>query len=253
MWSRSMLVITAQSASTMFTASRRPPRPTSRIARSSFDAAMQAHDGQRGELEVGQRDVLPRGLDPLEMRHQRLRRDDLAVDAAALLEMHEVRRGVDAGAIARLQRDRLQHGAGRALAVGAGHGDHRAVEAQAHPRGHGLHALQAQLYRLGVQAFAVRQPVLQGFHGPHCPSTMICRMKSSMNIVLYGIPNCDTVKKARAWLDGQRRGLPIPRLQEAGRARPSGWTRWISQLGWERLVNRKARPGASWTPPLRPA
>ena len=76
----------------------------------------------------------------------------------------------------------------------------------------------------------------------HCPSTMICFMKSSMNIVLYGIPNCDTVKKARAWLDGQgvayrfhdfkKQGVPGEQLDG-----------WISQLGWERLVNRQ---GTTW-------
>ena len=63
-----------------------------------------------------------------------------------------------------------------------------------------------------------------------------------MNIVLYGIPNCDTVKKARAWLDGQgvayqfhdfkKQGVPGEQLDG-----------WISQLGWERLVNRQ---GTTW-------
>jgi arsenate reductase (glutaredoxin) len=71
---------------------------------------------------------------------------------------------------------------------------------------------------------------------------MICLMKSSKNIVLYGIPNCDTVKKARAWLDGQgvayqfhdfrKQGVPGEQLDG-----------WISQLGWERLVNRQ---GTTW-------
>jgi hypothetical protein len=41
MWSRSMLVMTAQSASMMLTASSRPPRPTSRIATSGFSSIMQ--------------------------------------------------------------------------------------------------------------------------------------------------------------------------------------------------------------------
>ena len=67
-------------------------------------------------------------------------------------------------------------------------------------------------------------------------------MNSSMNIVLYGISNCDTVKKARAWLDGQgvayqfhdfkKQGVPGEQLDG-----------WISQLGWERLVNRQ---GTTW-------
>ncbi|WP_262422737.1 ArsC/Spx/MgsR family protein [Brevundimonas denitrificans] len=40
-----------------------------------------------------------------------------------------------------------------------------------------------------------------------------------MTPTLYGIPNCDTVKKARTWLEGRGRGLRLPRLQE-GRDRP---------------------------------
>ena len=55
MWSRSMLVITAQSASKALTASSRPPRPTSRITRSSARLRQRARDGQRRELEIGQR------------------------------------------------------------------------------------------------------------------------------------------------------------------------------------------------------
>ena len=55
--------------------------------------------------------------------------------------------------------------------------------------------------------------------------------------VLYGIPNCDTVKKARAWLDAaavaysfhdyKRAGVPEERLR-----------RWVDRLGWEALLNR---------------
>ena len=62
------------------------------------------------------------------------------------------------------------------------------------------------------------------------------------SITLYGIPNCDTVKKARAWLaqtpvavqfhDFKKQGVPGDRLD-----------RWIAQLGWEALLNRK---GTTW-------
>jgi arsenate reductase (glutaredoxin) len=58
-----------------------------------------------------------------------------------------------------------------------------------------------------------------------------------LNITLYGIKNCDTVKKARAWLD--HRGLAYtfhdyrvdgldPRLLRS----------WSETLGWETLLNR---------------
>ena len=61
-------------------------------------------------------------------------------------------------------------------------------------------------------------------------------------ITLYGIPNCDTVKKARVWLQQQGRahefhnfknqGLPADRLDV-----------WLAAVGWERLLNRK---GTTW-------
>ena len=61
-------------------------------------------------------------------------------------------------------------------------------------------------------------------------------------IILYGIPNCDTVKKARAWLtehnlayrfhDFKRQGVP-----------PAELARWSTSAGWETLLNRK---GTTW-------
>jgi arsenate reductase len=61
-------------------------------------------------------------------------------------------------------------------------------------------------------------------------------------IVLYGIPNCDTVKKARAWLaeqsvdvtfhDFKKQGVPEQRLDA-----------WIAAVGWAKLVNRQ---GTTW-------
>ena len=59
---------------------------------------------------------------------------------------------------------------------------------------------------------------------------------------LYGISNCDTVKRARAWLaqhgadpayhDFKKSGLPVDRLDA-----------WIAAVGWTALVNRK---GTTW-------
>lgn len=61
-------------------------------------------------------------------------------------------------------------------------------------------------------------------------------------ITVYGIPNCDTVKRARAWLDAQqldyrfhdfkKAGVPLPELQQ-----------WLGELGWEKLLNRA---GTTW-------
>lgn len=59
---------------------------------------------------------------------------------------------------------------------------------------------------------------------------------------LYGISNCDTVKKARTWLsehgvehsfhDFKKQGVP-----------QSGIDRWLDAVGWETLINRK---GTAW-------
>ncbi|MCB1737941.1 MAG: ArsC family reductase [Gammaproteobacteria bacterium] len=59
---------------------------------------------------------------------------------------------------------------------------------------------------------------------------------------IYGIPNCDTMKKARAWLaengvdyrfhDYRKVGIDLARLQV-----------WDSAVGWETLLNRR---GTTW-------
>lgn len=61
-------------------------------------------------------------------------------------------------------------------------------------------------------------------------------------IKLYGIPNCDTIKKARSWLDKhgvdyefhnyKKQGVPEKELKA-----------WIKQLGWEVLLNKR---GTTW-------
>lgn len=61
-------------------------------------------------------------------------------------------------------------------------------------------------------------------------------------LTLYGIANCDTVKKARTWLaqagvahrfhDYKKAGVPAEALE-----------RWIEALGWEALLNRQ---GTTW-------
>ena len=58
-----------------------------------------------------------------------------------------------------------------------------------------------------------------------------------MAITIYGIKNCDTMKKARAWLDShdvaysfhdyKAEGIDKARLQ-----------RWAKEVGWETLLNR---------------
>ena len=67
-------------------------------------------------------------------------------------------------------------------------------------------------------------------------------MSTNKIIRVYGIPNCDTVKKARAWLteqgldyefhDFRKLGAPTDKLQA-----------WIEAVGWEKLTNRQ---GTTW-------
>jgi len=60
--------------------------------------------------------------------------------------------------------------------------------------------------------------------------------------VMYGIPNCDTMKKARNWLklhnieyqfhDYKKNGTDENQLKD-----------WVQELGWEKLINKR---GTSW-------
>jgi len=60
--------------------------------------------------------------------------------------------------------------------------------------------------------------------------------------ILYGITNCDSVKRARAWLedrgiehrfhDFKKNGVPSDRMEQ-----------WLKQVGWETLLNRQ---GTTW-------
>ncbi len=58
-----------------------------------------------------------------------------------------------------------------------------------------------------------------------------------MKPTLYGIKNCDTMKKARAWLDGHGKAYVFHDYKTAGidRKRLQGW---VGRVGWETLLNR---------------
>jgi arsenate reductase (glutaredoxin) len=63
-----------------------------------------------------------------------------------------------------------------------------------------------------------------------------------MNLIVYGIANCDTVKKARHWLaahdiayafhDFKKHGVPAAELDG-----------WLARFGWEKVLNRQ---GTTW-------
>jgi arsenate reductase len=56
-------------------------------------------------------------------------------------------------------------------------------------------------------------------------------------ITIYGITNCDTMKKARAWLDGHGVTYDFHDYKASGIARER-LARWCRTVGWEVLLNR---------------
>ena len=58
-----------------------------------------------------------------------------------------------------------------------------------------------------------------------------------MPITIYGIKNCDTMKKARAWLDGHGVAYAFHDYKTAGIERER-LERWTKKVGWETLLNR---------------
>lgn len=63
-----------------------------------------------------------------------------------------------------------------------------------------------------------------------------------MAITLYGIPNCDQVKKARTWLDAHGHSYMFHDFKKAG-ITPALIEDWLQHLDWEVLLNRK---GNTW-------
>ncbi|WP_373691348.1 ArsC family reductase [Endozoicomonas sp. YOMI1] len=74
------------------------------------------------------------------------------------------------------------------------------------------------------------------------PYALILKYIGDNVVTIYGIPNCDTIKKARRWLEGagieyhfhdyRKDGLPKDMLEQ-----------WADELGWEALLNRR---GSTW-------
>ena len=73
-----------------------------------------------------------------------------------------------------------------------------------------------------------------------------------MAITLYGIPNCDTVKRARAWLAGQGAAVDFHDFKKAG-VPPAALSAWMAAVGWERLLNRKGNTWRALDEPTRVA
>lgn len=59
-----------------------------------------------------------------------------------------------------------------------------------------------------------------------------------MAVTVYGIPNCDTVKKARNWLDANGIAYGFHDYKKAG-IDPAKLEGWASKAGWEVLLNKR--------------
>jgi len=57
-------------------------------------------------------------------------------------------------------------------------------------------------------------------------------------VTLYGIRHCDTMKKARAWLDARGLAYRFHDYRVEG-VDPARLARWIDEHGWERVLNRQ--------------
>lgn len=68
-------------------------------------------------------------------------------------------------------------------------------------------------------------------------------------LVVHGIPNCDTVKKARAWLSEHGIAHRFHDFRKDGLERDL-LAAWVAELGWEALVNRA---GTTWRKLPEPA
>jgi Spx/MgsR family transcriptional regulator len=71
-------------------------------------------------------------------------------------------------------------------------------------------------------------------------------------LTVYGIPNCDQVKKTRRWLAAARRDHRFHDLRGDGVTRED-LTRWLRQVPWTTLVNQKGSTWRNLPPEARPA
>ncbi len=65
---------------------------------------------------------------------------------------------------------------------------------------------------------------------------------SKTTLTVYGIPNCDSVKKARVWFEAQGIDYVFHDFKKQG-VPPEAVDLWLKQVSWEVLVNRK---GTTW-------
>lgn len=60
------------------------------------------------------------------------------------------------------------------------------------------------------------------------------------SVTLFGIPNCDTVKKARRWLDQRQIAYTFHDFRKDGLS-PAQVKSWLAQTDWDTLLNKRGR------------
>jgi len=63
-----------------------------------------------------------------------------------------------------------------------------------------------------------------------------------MNITLYGIPNCDQIKKARSWLNEHHIAIDFVDFKKS-EVTPALINAWLKHVDWQTLLNRR---GTTW-------
>lgn len=58
-----------------------------------------------------------------------------------------------------------------------------------------------------------------------------------MTVTIYGIPNCDTMKKARDWLGGHGVDYAFHNYKASG-IEPAKLREWAAEVGWQTLLNK---------------
>ncbi len=70
----------------------------------------------------------------------------------------------------------------------------------------------------------------------------MCDIKQNTMIKIYGIPNCDTMKKARKWLDNNNLKYEFHDYKKLG-VPEKCLKQWIQKAGWEIVLNKR---GTTW-------
>ena len=75
-------------------------------------------------------------------------------------------------------------------------------------------------------------------------------MQPGLQPTVYGISNCDTVRKARRWLEQQPVDYRFHDFREDG-VPAAEIRRWLGEKGWETVLNRRSTSGRALAPELR--